>query len=158
MNDEDWDSDDEFMDTVLSILNDEHPDEDSITDSNYYVGVYFYDQWENEIILANRVFTSTFFRYSGEDLMQYFSEYSGVDIHHDNNIHILQVHIVGSSVLDFTYTVVVKTFWIKWIQRAFKRRFAEKRRAQRSIRHLLDRQRVGVIHYPSLLRGLLVAK
>jgi hypothetical protein len=90
---------------------------------NYYIGCYEYMKYNNStLLLVNKIHRNTFMKFDGISLSKYFFWYSGVALPKRPPIDILQLHIT----YDDTYTVVVKTFWIKIIQRTWKRVFKER--------------------------------
>jgi len=95
--------------------------EDSIeyvlpTDQKYYIGTYKYIRKENILLFAKRIQLSTFYKYNGYDISCYLYWYSGIYISHFPTIEIMQ--LITSN--DNIYTAVLKTFWIKIIQRTWK--------------------------------------
>ena len=86
-------------------------------DKKYYIATYKFIKLENIILLVNRISRETFFRFSVEKISKYFYWYSGMFITQKPPVEILQLHILD----DGTYTAVLKTFWLKLIQRHWKK-------------------------------------
>jgi len=104
----------EWMDTLDPI---------QITNQKYYIGCYQYMQYNPSILLlVNKIHRNTFMKFDSISLSKYFFWYSGVALPKRPPIDILQLHITADDV----YTVVVKTFWIKIIQRKWKRIFKQR--------------------------------
>jgi hypothetical protein len=103
-----------------------------------------------------------FFHYQYQDVVQYMYEYI---IHYKWNaipkrsIDIIQLYIVNNS-----YRAVIKTYWLRLIQRHWKRAYAERKRVinlRQTIRNIMYRQvhgrhLYGANYMPSL-NGLLAA-
>ena len=90
---------------------------------NYYIGCYTDLQYDNKVLLfVNKIHPKTFMEFDGIYLSKYFFWYSGIALPKLPPIDILELHIDEYD----TYTVVVKTFWIKIIQRAWKRVFKQR--------------------------------
>lgn len=87
----------------------------------YFIGSAVYYSEYNSIQLDTTVSPSTFFSYSVENIKLYLVEYSICNITWAlPSVHILQLDIKP----DGEYCVIVKTFWIKLIQRAWKKQYA----------------------------------
>jgi len=107
------------MDLFDDIYDYDQPiDEDKI-DSNYYIGIHHCDA--TELIMAATISNKTFQKYSRHQLLYYLSNYSYVEIENPV-LHIMQLRILP----DFTYSVVLKTHWIKLIQRTWRRVLKER--------------------------------
>jgi hypothetical protein len=106
------------MDLFDDIYEDEPIDEDKI-DANYYIGIHHCDA--SELIMAATVTNKTFQHYDNGELLYYLSNYSYVEIENPK-LHIMQLRILP----DGTYSVVLKTHWIKLIQRTWRRIFKQR--------------------------------
>ena len=82
----------------------------------YFIGCYKYEPEENNLLFVNRVHSSTFMKYSGKTISKYFFWYSGVPIPKYPSIEILQLQVLPND----KYVAVVKTYYIKIIQRAWR--------------------------------------
>ena len=94
-------------------------------DRMYYIGLSGYVKRQNQTILLSSISSKTFMRHDGDDVLQYLVDYSAVDVLNHNatpSIQILQLHIDGKH----TYNVVNKTFWLKMVQRSWKRVYAQR--------------------------------
>ena len=83
----------------------------------YYIGISSLSNDTGHIIYANSVQCSTFFRYDLFYICYYLHEYSIFNTHsvEDVNINIMKLFI-----LDDCYTVIIKTHWLRIIQRHWK--------------------------------------
>jgi hypothetical protein len=122
----------------------------------YYIGLPGYDKAQNQLLLLNTISPKTFLKYQYIDILKYLVEYSAHRINKPN-VHILQVHVDENN----AYNVVIKTFWLKIIQRAWKRAFEErvqilnKRKSPTSIQYRNLNGKWKHSKLPSI-RGLLV--
>lgn len=128
----------------------------------YYIGLCIFNDCiidnTSYILFGNSISTNLFYRYSGHRLAKYMYLYGG-SYFMRKNIHVMQLQIV-----DGMYTAILKTFWIKIIQRHWRKVF-EKIETVRMARYSLESQisfeltgkykRYGNI-MPSL-RGMLAA-
>lgn len=116
-----------FNDIMEDIINDEFDilDDDKIHLN--YVGVCIIDI-DNKLLLETSISPQTLFKYKFAHIQEYLdngsttvdSEYKYKPI----NIEILQLYIAE----DFTYNVVVKTFWLRIVQRTWKRLFQQRKK------------------------------
>ena len=124
----------------------------------YYIGLPGYDKAQNQLLLLNTISPKTFLKYGYMDILKYLVEYSAHRINKPN-VHILQVHVDENH----AYNVVIKTFWLKIIQRAWKRIFEErvqilnKRKSPASIQYRNLNGKWKHSKLPSI-RGLLVSR
>jgi hypothetical protein len=96
-------------------------DDVDLQNKDYCIGAAIYFPHENTIVVSSTVSKQTFLCYPIEAIELYLAEYSCL-LNRNMilpQVHIMQVHISE----DQLYTVVLKTFWIKWIQRAWKKQF-----------------------------------
>jgi hypothetical protein len=94
-------------------------------DRMYYIGLSGHIKRQNQTILLSSISPRTFLKHDGNDVLRYLVDYSTVDIQTHNttpSIQILQLHIDDKQ----TYNVVNKTFWLKMVQRSWKRVYAQR--------------------------------
>lgn len=120
---DDTDSESVDSDNAIDLFDDiydyDQPiDEDKI-DSNYYIGIHHCDA--SELIMAATISNKTFQNYSRHQLLYYLSNYSYVPIENPK-LNIMQLRVLA----DGTYSVVLKTHWIKLIQRTWRRVLKER--------------------------------
>ena len=92
----------------------------------YYIGLcaeilqndYLHLPTESIYLMVNSISASTYFKLSYRSCLRYLYYY-GMTAMHKPEINILQLHIMN----DGTYSVVIKTFWLKIIQRKWKKIF-----------------------------------
>jgi hypothetical protein len=122
---------------------------------HYYIGSYSYIQEENNLLFDNKIQVATFMKYDSYEISNYLFESSIMQIYSLPSIEILQLHILP----DDTYSVVIKTFWIKIIQRAWKRVYKQRQKLIQSMKNVnsIRRRELGQtnrINLPSIY-GLL---
>ena len=124
------------IDDLLSITSEECDICDAVEDfeeeytecvnNNYYIGSYYLMKDitnENTLLFGIKVNLPTFYAFSNYELSTYIYFCSGFQYTRKPTIEIMQVKIDE----DGMYTAVLKTFWIKIIQRAWKKRMVEKK-------------------------------
>ena len=104
-----YDADGEFM------------DEDK-TNGSYYIGLPGYIKSQGSMILLSSVRPEVFFQYDAPDVLDYLVEY-GVSRISKPEIHVMKVDIDEHQ----TYNVAIKTYWLRLIQRSWKRVFQERK-------------------------------
>lgn len=127
-------------------------------DNEYCIGTY--SNIDNELILTMRIHLKTFYKYSQEVLVPYMYYSTEIPMHEQRisvRTHVLQVVILE----DDTFTVLVKTFWIRIIQRTWKRIFKQRslyvlclKKMASTYSPLRDRLKQNLGQYPGL-RGML---
>lgn len=88
--------------------------DEECVDGKYYIGSYNLDSERNMLLLTARVNIPEFFKYRRHTLLWYLYLHSCMP--HDPKIEIIQVQIM----CDGTYTCVLKTRYIRFIQRKWK--------------------------------------
>tara|TARA_B100000282_G_C31735689_1_gene493310 strand:+ start:2281 stop:2988 length:708 start_codon:yes stop_codon:yes gene_type:complete len=92
----------------------------------YYIGIctetiqndYLHLPTDSIYLMVNSMSPNTYFRWPHNSSLRYLYYY-GLTAMHKPEINILQLHIMD----DGTYSVVIKTFWLKIIQRKWKKIF-----------------------------------
>jgi hypothetical protein len=124
-------------------------------DSAYYIGLPGFLASQNQLLLMNSISPNAFFKHEYSDVLKYLVEYSTSRVHKPN-VHILQVHIDEHQ----AYNVTVKTFWLKLVQRSWKRVFRERQQMINQYKNprLIQNRSLGNSSQPKLpsIRGLLV--
>lgn len=88
-------------------------------EGNYYLGNI--SQEKDQLILANSVSVSTFYDYSVEHIQGYLYYY-GIMQRVNWTVDIIQLAILP----DTTYTCIVKTHWLRLVQRHWRKIYAKK--------------------------------
>ena len=94
--------------------------------NNYYIGSHYLmkDNVNNDIILfSKKVNVPTFYAFSNYEISTYVYFCSGLQYSKKPTIEIMQLKIDE----DGMYTAIIKTFWIKIIQRTWKKVMAQKK-------------------------------
>ena len=120
----------------------------------YYIGTFKYLELQNILLFAKKIHLSTFYKYSKQQLSEYLYWYSGIYICDKPRLEILQLKVDPQGV----YSCIIKTFWIKIIQRKWKAAFhKEKDWINRNILSILNkRERTSKPIFMTKLRGLLI--
>ena len=119
-------------------------------DKCYYLGIYKYIPREQILLFVNSLSLNSFYKYAYESVRHYLYIYSEINFP-KSHVHIMQLHILE----DDTYTVVLKTHWLRLIQRTWKRTFAHRKAVlarRRTVSSILEFQRTG--KYPAGLNYL----
>ena len=122
--DSDYDSDDDFdtdnLANIERICDDDYFDSQLI-DKKWYIGLSF--KQNNYFIYLIHISPSSFLKYSYEIVHKYLRRYSCTQLPKDIKIELMQMHFVnktlGGSVIQIK-RVVLKTYWIKLIQRCWR--------------------------------------
>ena len=112
-------------------------------DKLYYIGNNKISNDKQYILYANAVTPTTFFRFNINHIQSYLLDYSIFVT--KPNIDIMQLFILD----DYTYTVVIKTHWLRIIQRHWKTIYSQRKyclNKRKQIRTLMYFERNG--RYP----------
>ena len=126
--------------------------------SKYYIGLcaeilqndYLHLPTESIYLMVNSISPSTYFKWSYKSCLRYLYYY-GMTAMHKPEINILQLHILN----DGTYSVVIKTFWLKIIQRKWKKIFNERKQIlskRKQLSSMLHREIHG--SWPNSMRSM----
>jgi hypothetical protein len=86
-------------------------------DKNYYIGVYYIN---NIHILESSITVNSFLKYSAHDCLIYLNNHAVFSKKRRNSIEIMQFTPIKCGSLS-VYKIVVKTFWLRLVQRNWKR-------------------------------------
>ena len=119
----------------------------------YYIGTYKYLKMQDILLFAKKIHLSTFYKYSQKQLSEYLYWYSGIYLSVNPQLEILQINISTQGI----YSCIIKTFWIRIIQRRWKLVFhKEKSFYRNNILAILDKRgKTGYSPVKSKLQGLL---
>lgn len=97
------------------------------TDGVYYLGLCKYIPTEDLLLMLNTVSASTFYKYNVSKTLYYlYSEAmhsGGRSLRHIPYLEIMQLVVLP----DETYSVLLKTFWIRLIQRRWKKVYQQRK-------------------------------
>jgi hypothetical protein len=118
----------------------------------YYIGSAIYFPEYNSIQLDTTISPATLFSYNMNHIKLYLAEYSICHIMQNLPcIHILQLDIRP----DGEYCAIIKTFWLKIIQRTWKKQFAKRRNIILSRGHIAAQRHFELTGtYPRELRNI----
>ena len=119
----------------------------------YYIGTYKYFERQNILLFAKRIHISTFYKYSNRQLSAYLYWYSGIYISAKPPLEIIQLQIDSQGL----YSCVIKTVWLRIIQRRWKAVFHKERSYIKTciLSIIQTTQRTGKPAFIPKLRGLL---
>lgn len=137
----DYEDEDDIEEEVDDIWEDEEFTLLSRRNGSYYIGQYYYDKPFNVLLLSSSVNPRVFFKYSYSAIVKYLYEQSILPNTRNPKIEILKLYISQEI-----YTSVIKTHWLRLVQRRWKNIF--KRRVEiiqmrRSINSLRFRETHG---------------
>lgn len=93
-------------------------------DGKYYLGLYEYIRSQSELLLGMTVSPNIFYKYQYNNLSHYLRAYSVVrNKYSTRNIQVMQLKIDTPT---NTYTVLIKTYWIRLIQIHWKKIYKER--------------------------------
>ena len=121
----DWDEyneDDPIVDNIYQDDKD-HLDSDK-RDGCYYVGIYKHISSSGNMLYVNSVSGNVFTQYPYDKIRDYLYYYS-IMLHRCSEVEIMQLYIRKE-----VYYVVVKTFWLRIIQRTWKRKYQDYKERQ----------------------------
>jgi hypothetical protein len=105
------------MDTYLfDELCDYHDEIEDIVDKQYYFGTIIHPHNEGHLLLDSRIAPEMFLKHTYSCI----KEFSLLPIN-PKHIQFGGLEIVKINIIDQIYTVVIKTFWLRIIQRKWKR-------------------------------------
>lgn len=100
------------------------------TDGSYYIGLCGYVPDQSEPLLLSAISASAFFNNTRSDVLEYLRDYSTTRV--DNpSIDIMKLCVDDRQ----TYNVVVKTHWLRLLQRKCKKVYAERQKFINSRKH-----------------------
>lgn len=141
----DDDDDDINDDFNLSDIYDE--DEDHIDsekqDNSYYIGLCFREAKYKEPILLNiSISNKLFFKYQNEiinDFLSYFHTHDNIYNSNQIRIDIMKTNFLKTTPGNFTiYAVVLKTFWLRLVQRTWRKVYKQKMQIVKKRRHIFN--------------------
>jgi hypothetical protein len=118
-------------------------------DKKYYIGICALTL-EHIILLINSVSAKIYFKHKYDAILKYLIEYS-ISYISDTKIHIMQLHIDPIGV----YNVVIKTHWIRLIQRTWRSVLKERKRVIQIRSKVSSIMNYQIIQYMNLLFYLL---
>jgi hypothetical protein len=149
---------DEYDDDYWYISEVEREFLDSDKPDGYYIGISALHVSSGKLIFANAITPKSFFRYDFDHVMGYLVDYSIITEIRKPKLHIMKLIRTQSQRM----TVVIKTHWIRIIQRTFRKIYQRQReiiairRQPRSILQfsVFGKYLDGANHFPTL-RGML---
>jgi len=113
--------DDDDIQTVLDYEEDNESDNMPMVHKKYYIGCYTHEVYDNILLFVRKIHLNTFFHFPGGMISEYLYWYSVLYLGKIPTLEIMQL----IELPDGIYSAVIKTFWIKIIQRAWKKKYKE---------------------------------
>ena len=93
-------------------------------DNHYYIGLYEYIYKQYELLLGMTISPNIFYKYQYNNVSRYLRAYSLVrNKYSTKNLQVMQLKIDTHTNI---YTVIIKTYWIRLIQRHWKKIYKER--------------------------------
>ena len=126
------DDDDDINDNFSTIYqeDEDHIDSDK-QDNSYYIGLCFREKKSKEPILLNiSISNKLFFKYQNHiinEFLSYFHTHDNLYNSDQIRIDIMKTNFLKTTPENFTiYAVVLKTFWLRLVQRTWKKVYKQK--------------------------------
>ena len=157
-----------LLSIINTIHNDELLEEIDETDANhqdsekqqgqYLIGIAKYSKYDSLLLLSGSVSPFIFFKYDIDDILDYLIMYSWAMYAYRPKTHIMKMNILPNG----TYSVILKTHWLRIIQRHWKKTYKQLRDVLRKRGSLLCQQYFSTngkypngLQYLPLCRGML---
>lgn len=121
-------------------------DSDKINNT-YYIGSYFKLDDDPNLFLSCAITSTSFFKYNKYDIMKYLYYYSCVE--HKSEINIMKLYIINNC-----YYVLIKTYWLRIIQRHIKKNYSNKIKIIKNSIHYFEIKGKYIDKFPSI-KGML---
>ena len=105
--------------------------------NNYYIGIAAKYTRNEHFILVNSISAKSFLKYDQNTVIEYLKYYTGFYLKNPR-LHIMQLNI---DIIDETYNVILKTYWIRLIQRTWKNIYKKRKEV------IENRKQIGSILY-----------
>jgi hypothetical protein len=123
---DDEDYDEIYQEDSLHVYSDKE-------DTGYYIGLAKRIN-PGVLLMVNSISINTFFKYSFKRVRDYLAKYSIINII-NAKVHIMKLHILP----DETYSVVLKTHWLRLVQRHWRKIYEQRKRVITGKRSLKNR-------------------
>ena len=124
----DWEYDEIYQDDSQHVYSEKEND-------HYYIGLTkrLSADGTDVLLMVNSVSPIVFFQYEFERIRKYLAQYSIVRVE-NAKVHIMKLCILE----DGTYSVLLKTHWLRLVQKHWKKVYAERKRVFRGRRNLAN--------------------
>lgn len=128
-------------------------DYEDLIKPNGHLCLGFYDYKDYELLLGMSISTLAFFKFPFALVYEYLRKYSIWRLH-SKQVHIMKV-VIKQDLDDFEIsTVILKTFWLKLVQRTWKRIYKERQRVLQLRKRLKTQDYVRIYgKYPTGCRN-----
>ena len=151
--DSDSDSDSDSINDEIFEKDEEYMDSEKV-DQQLYIGFYEPIKKPNILLMEVVVSPNTFFQYSGDIIHSYLKHYVDPIKQFDGKLEIMKLDIAPILGNEY-YSVILKTHWLRLIQRNWKRVFLERQEIIRSRTSIYSQRVFGLTgKYPEGLNVL----
>jgi hypothetical protein len=140
----------EFFTTLNTIIDYENTIDQEITDGQMFIGTYKLNRKNQQFLFILPVTRETFFNYPISMISKYFYWTTNVYVSHEPPVEIIKTYFVNDT---FSPYCIIKTFWIRIIQRTWRRIFNERKciiKGRSTLRSITTCQLTG--YYPEEYR------
>jgi len=136
-------------------------DEREYTDNKYYLGLSVYEpdnlfQSDNYLIFASNVNISTFYQFPIQDIEKYLNDYRCIGPKRMLQPEIMKMKFIDSDYNCPIYTVTNKTFWLRLVQRTWKKIYKKRKEfIQNNIVNMLHKREIGQRFILPNIQGML---
>lgn len=129
---DEYSDDEEDQYTIDEIYTDEQSFLDSEKqDGQYYIGLHKYVNYNKLFLMINSISVRSFYKYSYIHALKYLYYYSIVRLYQPR-VEIMKLYVLN----DGTYSVVLKTHWIRLIQRHWRKALLMRKQIMKKQMHL----------------------
>jgi hypothetical protein len=129
---DEYSDDEEDQYTIDEIYTDEQSFLDSEKqDRQYYIGLHKYVNYNKLLLMINSISIRSFYKFSYIHALKYLYYYSIVRLYQPR-VEIMKLYILN----DGTYSVVLKTHWIRLIQRHWRKALLMRKQIMKKQMHL----------------------
>ena len=100
--------------------------EEEFNNNTYYLGICAYDKDIDGWLLASTVKNKTLFNYPYDSIVDYLNNYSVIEKNKNAPTEIMYLSFQGDDPFH-VFTVIKKTFWLKLIQRTWKKTYQKRK-------------------------------
>ena len=124
----DWEHDEIYQEDSHHVYSEKDHD-------HYYIGLAkrLRTDGRDILLMVNSISLFVFFQYEFERVRRYLAQYSIVRVE-NAKVHIMKLCILE----DGTYSVVLKTHWLRLVQRHWRKTYAERKRVIKGRRNLVN--------------------
>lgn len=125
----------------IYVLERDFIDKEKVNDQ-LYIGYYFMYNTPTELLMADTVSSTTFFKFSYKYIEYYLLTFNIVPLYQPK-LQIMKLKIDNTENSSYPYTVLLKTHWISLVQRHWKKVLSERKKIHKKMssiqaRHIFE--------------------